>query len=80
MNIGDFLELERSFHGDGVMGATAEEQGMVFVGEAGGQRFDLTIQLKGLCSQCRQVAQRANVSGDKFVGAATFLGQRGSQP
>jgi len=44
VDVGDLLELERAFEGDGELFAPAEEQGAGFVGELFGDVFDRLIQ------------------------------------
>ena len=46
VDVGDFLELQGAFQRDGVMHATAKEQGMVFVGELLGPVFDLGFEFQ----------------------------------
>ena len=41
VNVGDFLELERAFEGDGEMDAAAEVEEVARVGEAGGELLAL---------------------------------------
>src|SRR5690606_6201433 len=41
VDVGNFFQFQRPFHGDGVLVATAEEQGVVFFGKAFGQLLNI---------------------------------------
>src|SRR5690554_4268385 len=62
------------------MGAAAQEQGVLLVGEGGGERFDVLVQVQDLFYQARQASEGADVGADHFRGAVVGLGQRGGQP
>ncbi len=44
VNIGNFLELERTLHGDWILNTAAEEEGVLFWNEELRQGFNLRIQ------------------------------------
>ena len=48
VNVRDFLELERAFHGDGGQCAAAQEQCVLLVGEPLGEIMNDRIQRQGL--------------------------------
>jgi hypothetical protein len=61
VNVGDLLELQGAFHGDRVMPATAEEEGVVFVGKALRPDLDIAFELKNLVDRNRQMAELVDV-------------------
>ena len=54
MNIGDFLEFQRAFHGDGVVDAAPQKQRMIALNELAGQRFNLGVLSDRRFHGCRQ--------------------------
>jgi len=57
VNIGNFFELQRALHRNGLQGAAAEKQGMVFFDEDFRQRLDGCIEFERLFNQARQLHQ-----------------------
>ena len=58
MNVGDFLELERPFHGNRILIPTPEEQTVVLIGKVFCQRLDCTVHVERLLKLCRKTHQR----------------------
>ena len=57
MNVGDLLELECPFHGHRILGAPAQEEGVVLVREGLGQLLDAVVQFQYLFHQTGQAFQ-----------------------
>ncbi|MNM61388.1 hypothetical protein D3C81_726880 [compost metagenome] len=76
MDVGDFLELERSFHRHRELRATTEEQGVVLVGEQLSGFLDDDIHGQRFAQTCRQAAQFFDqFSFDTGLQRATHLAQ-----
>ena len=57
VNVGDFFELERTFHRDRPVNAASQEQGMIFIHEGLRPLDNLWLQRQDLLHCCRQMAQ-----------------------
>ena len=57
MNVGDFLQLQRAFHGDRVVDAAAQEQRVVALRELLRPHLDLRFDVQHALQRHRQVAQ-----------------------
>ena len=47
VDIGDFLELERTLHGDRIVNATAQEQGVLALNESPRHALDRRVKQQG---------------------------------
>ena len=61
MDVGDLLELERTFHGNGVVHATTQEQGVLVLGKVLGPAHHLRLQRQHGLQGHRQVAHGSQV-------------------
>ena len=75
VDVRDFLELQRAFHGDRVMVAAPEEERIRLHGEALGPGADLRLEFEHVADRRRQVAQRAQFLGlHRFAQTSAQLG------
>ncbi len=81
VDVRDFLEFQRAFHRHRVLRATAEEQGVVFVGKQFGDFFYGAVHGQGFAQAGWQAAQFFDQSGfDAFgEGAANLAQGQGQQ-
>ncbi len=80
VDVGDLLELERAFEGDGVVHAAPEKQGVFAAGELFGPGDDLRLQRQHALHGGGQVAQGGEHGGFSLVAQAAFgAGQRPGQ-
>ncbi len=80
VDVGDFLELEGAFEGDGVVHAAPKEQGVFAAGELLGPGDDLRLQRQHALHGGGQVTQGGEHGGFSLVAQAAFgAGQRPGQ-
>src|SRR5690606_9952749 len=72
MDIGDFLELQRAFHGQRIIGVTPEVQDVMHLRELACDALNLIAELQGLCRKTRRLG--------KFVDETLFLLTRDVPP
>ena len=63
MDVRNLFQLERTLHGDGVLDATTQEQGVMLWNERFRQALYGRIQFQGLLHIVRQVVQRVDQLG-----------------
>ncbi len=68
VDVGNFLELERPFQGNGIVHAAAEEQGVALVGKTRGPVLDLRFDPQGVLQRHRQMPQCGNHLALAFAG------------
>src|ERR1700683_1132004 len=76
MNIGDFLQLERTLHGDRIERAAAEEEGGMLVGEALGELLNHAIERESLVDERRQLNETRYKPALALAVGAIVLGKR----
>ena len=64
MDVGNFLELQRTFHRDRKLRAAAEEQGVLLVAEALGELLDVGIERECVA---HGAGQRLELAHERFV-------------
>ena len=72
VDVADFFQLQRAFHGDGVMHATAQEQGVFLAGKTISPCHDLRLQSQHSRDSSRQVAQGFQVVAFLLLIQVTF--------
>ncbi len=60
VDVGNLLELERAFQGNGVQGAAAQEQGVLLVGEVQRQLVHGVIEFEGFLDHARKFDELAD--------------------
>jgi hypothetical protein len=58
MDVGDFLQLQRPFEGDGIGRAAAEIEDVLDLRQAAGQRLDMWLEAQGRAQKARDFAER----------------------
>ncbi len=68
VDVGNFLEFEGAFHGDGIVHAASEKQGMAFLSKSFCPDLDLRFHLQRVLQRDGQVPQRGDDLAFALIG------------